>query len=699
MRKATILFMMGLLGLVVPEGVTAQDVGLKWFRDFGSARDSEYGLGIHTDEAGFVYTTGYVGDMVDFNRQGTTPVVSGYPSNSGDAFITKHRPDGDLVWVRNMVGASSEKGNDVTTDRDGNVYVTGSFRGTTNFNPGGIPAVSFTAVGGSDMFVTKYNSNGVFQWVKVFGNDGEDEGSDIITDSAGNVYITGYFANEVSFGNITLNTPGVLYALVAKLDTHGDVIWAHGFGVGGPRGTQHSGNAITLDEQENVYVIGDFTETVDFNPAPTVTDNLTSAGGTDVFILKLTKNGDYVWARSMEGPTSGTGLDIRADGLGNLYAVGWFTDSMNVNPSGTRTMLRTNALGAGWNGFLAKYDVNGIYSWGFPIGGTQSTQALGVATDQSGNVYVTGYYDGTVDFNPDPVNTAFQVSVKSWDIFVARYSPAGDFVWVKTAGGEGDPGAPSASDVGQSVAVDTGYNVYVTGFYQGTVDFDPGPDTADFTTAGRTDVFIWKLRCPMTESATVISELCSSSYEWNGVEYTESGTYTHDFYLGEGCDSVATLDLTLGEAIERPMIGVDEYTLSVRSGYASYQWLFNDTVINGATDSILTVNKNGNYAVVVSNSYNCTDTSAVYMVNNVSVAGVQVYGTAKVIPNPARTRVYITGVHPRQVVVATLDGRQVIASTDNAELYIGDLPGGIYIISVYGDEGAVLLREKLMKLD
>ena len=340
--------------------------------------------------------------------------------------------------------------------------------------------------------------------------------------------------------------------------------------------------------------------------------------------------------------------------------------------------------------------------WGFPIGGRDPSQALGVHTDRAGNVYVTGYYDDIVDFDPDPIISELRESVMGPDIFVARYTPAGGLVWVKTAGGSGDdlgPGTWAPGDVGQGVSVDTGFNVYVTGYYQGTVDFDPGPDSAKFTTAGRTDVFIWKLRCPMTESATVVTELCSSAYEWNGVVYTESGTYTHDFYLGEGCDSVATLDLTLGEAVEKPEIHVDEYTLSVRSGYASYQWLFNDTVINGATDSILVVDKNGNYSVVVSNTYNCTDTSRPYMVNNVSIAGVQAYGLVKMIPNPARTRIYITGVHPRQVVVATLDGRQVLTGADNAALFIGDLPGGMYVVSVYGDQGVVLLREKLLKLD
>src|SRR5690606_29905918 len=158
MRKIATLFLMSTVGLLPADEVKAQDVGLKWVRDFGSAKDSEFGLKIHTDKAGYIYTTGFVGDMVDFNRQGNVPVIAGYPSNSGDAFVTKHNTDGDLIWVRTMVGPSSERGNGVTTDKDGNVYVVGNFFGTTTFNPGGGAQVhSIATKGSSDMFITKYD--------------------------------------------------------------------------------------------------------------------------------------------------------------------------------------------------------------------------------------------------------------------------------------------------------------------------------------------------------------------------------------------------------------------------------------------------------------------------------------------------------------------------------------------------------------
>jgi len=696
MRQIATLLTAGLLGLTAACEVNAQDMGLKWFRDFGSTRDSEFGTRIHTDEAGNVYTTGAVGDMVNFNRRGTTPVVSGFPGNVGDAFVTKHDPEGNLLWVRTMGGTSSERGNDITTDREGNVYIIGTFNGTANFDPGGAGAGSLTTSGGSDIFVVKFNGVGVFQWVKGFGGTGTDNASGIRVDTAGNIYITGGFSDQVTFGSTTLTASGALYAFAAKLNSQGNALWAHDFGVGGPRGTEHSGTALDLDQDANVYVTGYFAETVDFNPSATVTNNIVSGGGTDGFVLKLNTNGDYVWASSMPGPGTGRPLSIRTDGLGNVYVAGWFSDSMDVNPSGTRAMLQAGGV---WDGFVAKYDVNGIFSWAFKLGGVMQEQVLDVTTDRSGNVYVAGYYDGTVDFDPDPVKTALRTSVKSWDIFAARYTPAGALVWVKTAGGEGDPGGSSASDVGQGIAVDTGYNVYVTGYYQGTVDFDPGPDTAAFTTAGRTDVYIWKLRCPLTETSMTVSDLCSSAYEWNGVQYTQSGVYTQAFYLGEGCDSIATLDLTLGEAVVRPVITVDQQTLRVRAGYASYQWIRNDTAINGATDSIFVVDKNGNYRVTVSNTYACTDTSDPYNVTNVSVSGPAAGSRILVIPNPTRSKVYITGARPERVSVTTLDGREVVSRQHTAEVYVGDLPGGIYIVTVYGEQGVVLLREKLMKLD
>lgn len=697
MKRIVILLTAGLLSLSAFNEAISQDVGLKWLRDFGSTRDSEFGTRIHTDEAGNVYTTGAVGDMVNFNRQGATPIVSGFPGNVGDAFITKHDANGNLLWVRTMGGTGSERGNDVITDKDGNVYIIGTFNGTANFDPGGAGTGSLTTAGGTDIFVAKFNSTGVFQWVKGFGGSGSDGASGIRVDTSGNIYITGYFSGQVNFGNITLTAQGVLYAFVAKLDKQGDAAWAHEFGVTGPRGTEHKGVALDLDQDANVYVTGTFTETVDFNPSGTVTNNLVSGGGTDGFVLKLSKNGDYVWARSMSGIGSGTPLAIRVDGLGNLYVAGWFTDSMDVNPNGTKTMLKARG---GWDGFVTKYDVSGNFTWAFTIGNTLSEQVLDVTTDRDGNVYVTGYYEGTVDFDPDLINTVSYTSVKSWDIFVARYTPGGALVWVKVAGGAGDPGASSSSDVGQGIAVDTAYNVYVTGYYQGTVDFDPEPlDTVNFTTAGRTDVYIWKLRCPLTESSMKVTELCSSAYDWNGVQYTQSGIYTQSFDLGEGCDSVVTLDLTLGEAIIKPLIRVNQQTLMVASGYASYQWFLNGVAMPGETDSTLQVSSNGNYRVAVTNRFACTDTADTYVVNNVSVKGVSYGKEIRMLPNPASSKVYITGAQPQLVLVSTLDGRVVINKQQTSEILVGDLPGGMYIITVYGEHGAILLKEKLIKVN
>src|SRR5690606_28633847 len=156
----------------------------------------------------------------------------------------------------------------------------------------------------------------------------------------------------------------------------GDVLWAHGFGVGGPRGTQHMGEAITVDGQGSVYVTGSFTETVDFNPSSTVTNNLTSGGGTDVFILKLTNTGDFIWVQSKVGHKGSDCIDSHADGIGNVYAVGWFVDLMNMQQTRNKYTLRSNALGDGWSGYLTKSVTNRNYLWGSPIGSRNSSQAL-----------------------------------------------------------------------------------------------------------------------------------------------------------------------------------------------------------------------------------------------------------------------------------------------------------------------------------
>ena len=121
------------------------------------------------------------------------------------------------------------------------------------------------------------------------------------------------------------------------------------------------------------------------------------------------------------------------------------------------------------------------------FGGTLTDQSYSIVVDSSGNVYTTGRFNGTADFDPGP-GTANLVSSGSTDVFVSKLNSAGELVWVKQLGG-----TSTAGDFSESVAVDSSGNVYTTGWFNGTADFDPGAGTANLVSAGNSDVFVSKL--------------------------------------------------------------------------------------------------------------------------------------------------------------------------------------------------------------
>ena len=389
--------------------------------------------------------------------------------------------DGEFVWAKRMGGTSSDRGRAIALDSAGNVYTTGWFGGTVDFDPG--PGTyNLTSAGVEDIFVSKLDVNGDFIWAKRMGGTSDDNGFGITVDSVGNVYTTGWFHNMVDFdpgsGTFNLTSAGAQDIFVSKLDANGDFVWAKRMG-----GTIYDeGYEIAVDSVGSVYTVGRFGGTSDFDPGPG-TFNLTSAGIHDIFVSKLDANGDFVWAKRMGGAKSDYGGAIAVDGVGNVYTTGLF-----AYPSGGTADFDPgpgtfNLTSAGVEDiFVSKLDANGDFAWAKRMGGTSSDRGLDIAMDSAANVYTTGWFVGTADFDPGP-GTFNLTSAGVEDIFVSKLDANGDFVWAKgTSSGNGD-----------GIAVDSSGNVYTTGIFLGTVDFDPGPDTFNLTSTGGRDIFVSKL--------------------------------------------------------------------------------------------------------------------------------------------------------------------------------------------------------------
>jgi hypothetical protein len=319
-----------------------------------------------------------------------------------------------------------------------------------------------------------------FAWANFVGGTDDDEASSIITDALGNVITTGWFEGSVDFDpgaalfNMTSNGSKDIY--IQKLNAEGNLVWAKT--IGGR--LDDYGYSITADALGNVYITGKYSTTVDFNPS-TAIYNLTSNGGYDDFILKLDVGGHFVWAKSMGGTDDDEASSINIDALGNVHTTGWFKGSVDFDPGILTFNLTSNGVR---DIFIQKLDANGSFIWAKSIGGLSDDRGISITNDSYGNIYTTGVFVETVDFDPG-AGTFYLTSNQLQDIFIQKLDPSGNFVWAKSIEG--------IEMWIRSITSDFSGDVYVTGTFRDTVDFDPGATTYYLSANGYWDAFIQKL--------------------------------------------------------------------------------------------------------------------------------------------------------------------------------------------------------------
>ena len=490
----------------------------------GTAND--VGRGIAVDSSGNTYITGSFIGAVDFDPgAGTTTLTS---AGSADVYVSKLNSSGELVWAKSVGGAGLDQGWRLAVDSSGNVLLAGIFIGTADFDPG-TGTTNLTSVGpgtGSlfDVFALKLDSSGDFVWAKSVGSEGTDALRGLSLDSAGNVILSGFFDGTADFdpGAGTTNLTSTLESgggysedgYVLKLDSSGDFVWAKS--VGGSLRDEFRG--VAVDNSGNVYVTGGFRGTVDFDPGAGTT-NLTTpmtvpinqfetaVSSQDAFVLKLNSAGNFVWVKQLGGTAdSDVGEALSVGSSGYVHTVGVFQGTVDFDPGAGTTNLTVNngnQQAGGVDPYVWKLDTSGNFVWARAYGSPSADTVNAMSVDSSGNVYTTGYFQATADFDPG-AGTTNLTPVGTIDAYVLKLSSTGDFAWARHIGG-------ACQETGQGLAADGSGNVYASGDFTGTVDFDPGADAANLTSAGSNDVFVLRLNASGNPSATVTTTTVSTA--------------------------------------------------------------------------------------------------------------------------------------------------------------------------------------------
>ncbi|MDZ4780180.1 MAG: SBBP repeat-containing protein [Planctomycetia bacterium] len=430
------------------------------------------------DQAGNTIMSGFFSGTVDFDRAaahvGDTDMLTAGGTN--DIYFAKYAPDGALLWANQMLGAAGASGvaRTVTTDTSGNFYLGGDFTGTISFG-----AFTLTSGAAKDGFVAKVGSDGTVLWANRWGAADAEIVNGITVDGAGNVYTAGSTSTKLQ---------------VEKFSASGTPLWAKQ--ISGASGADAVGNGIDTDAAGNVYVGGGFSGKVDFDPGAG-TQNVNAGANDNGFVLKLTAAGNYGWVSTFASQTSASYSkcnDLLVDGANNIIVGGSYYGSVDFKPGNGTYVLPTWVFPPGGSGaysgpgFITKLNSAGALVWAQQVGsGVEGGGGvMGLALDSAGNVFATGIFNRTTDFDPG-AGTNVMTSNGGTDVFVTKFSATGAYQWAVSVGGTGN-------DWARGIAVDGGGNVHVAGYFYNTVDFNPDADSiSTLTSTGGSDGFLLKL--------------------------------------------------------------------------------------------------------------------------------------------------------------------------------------------------------------
>lgn len=449
---------------------------LEWGGRFGGAGEDVI-LAMHTDAVGNTYTTGYFTSTADFDLTEAEYLMT--TTMDFEIFLQKTAPDGSLLWAKSMGGEFGDYGTKIATDSSGNVYLTGVFQSTADFDPGAEEFL-LTAAGSLDVFILKLSPAGEFIWAKNFEGAEYEESNGIGIDSQDNVYVSGYFYAELDFdpneGQFAI-TPSVGDGFLVKLTKDGSFLWAKP--IGGADFDLVTGMHTRADGQ--VYLSGNFRESVDFDTPNGIVTLSVDNGFDGIFTCQVNPQGEFVKATKVaQVENGGYGLSVAADSQGNAFVTGYLNGAATFETEeGPVTMTPSDFI----NGYLAKVLPNGSVAWARHFSGTGVTTGFAVAVNSYDEVLVSGYFNGSMTLG---AVTMTEESALDTESFVAKIHTDGQFAWATHFGGINTVDRAAMS-------IDPQNNVMVGSAFEGSVDLDPGVAVLTAEAVDFRDMFLLKL--------------------------------------------------------------------------------------------------------------------------------------------------------------------------------------------------------------
>lgn len=386
---------------------------IDWSSAFGDAGAFQQGWAVASDLVGNLLVTGHFDGTVDFLGGAPLTAVDGT-----DLFVVKLNPAGSYMWSRRFGGTLDDRAFGVATDGNNGVVVTGHFRGGLDFSAGASP---LSTAGDFDIFVAKFDTNGIYEWSKQFGDSSDQFGYRVATDSANNVVLFGSFEGTVDFsGANALDSAGDTDLFLAKFEADGTYLWSQRYG----DAETESAFDVAIDSADNIWVTGGFAGDLDFGGGA-----LTSAGVADAYVARLDGgNGDELFAQRYGDAQGQHGKAIDIAPGNAVFVAGEFGGSIDLGGGALTAMSGDRQI------YVGKLDVAGAHLFSSAYGDDTSDQFVeDVAADEAGNVSVVGAFAGSIDFGAGSHNAN-----NGSDVYVAKLAHDLTALWSHGFGNTGE---------------------------------------------------------------------------------------------------------------------------------------------------------------------------------------------------------------------------------------------------------------------
>ena len=350
---------------------------------------SDAGFGIDVDNNGNIYITGYFEQTAHFG------VISIEAQDEKDGFIAKYDASGNPEWVKGIYGPNQQVGRAITVDHTGSIYAVGVFKDYAWFHTTKGYALA------DDMYLVKYNSNGSFEWVVTEGSTGDDWAWSVDTAPGGNVYISGFFENNVWFGTNNnakyVTSQGHSDGFVASYTTSGDLVWIRTIGSPG----KDVGWDVHVDGNGSCFITGTFSETADFGQTLFSLGQsiyLTSHANTDVFTAKYNATGNLYWAKGGGGSENESGQGVVPDESGGCFITGCFKGQVTFDNQSASALAYDDI-------FVLHYGNAGNIEWLITPSQSGNRYAWEIDIDSHSDLLIAGEFTGLVKFGNEELSS------------------------------------------------------------------------------------------------------------------------------------------------------------------------------------------------------------------------------------------------------------------------------------------------------